>query len=79
MVIRFAPNKNNQKVVEEQTVWRGQNFFNNNQHVKISLFTSEVSAVCTVQHYPAVTKFHDVKLMPVSEKSGERTKVLKRS
>jgi len=63
MVIRFAPNKNNQKVVEEQTVWRGQNFFNNNQHVKISLFTSEVSAVCTVQHYPAVTKFHDVKLM----------------
>ena len=23
MVIRFARNKNNQKVVEEQTVWRG--------------------------------------------------------
>jgi len=23
MVIRFAPNKNNRKVVEEQAVWRG--------------------------------------------------------
>jgi len=23
MVIRFAPNKKNQKVVEEQAVWRG--------------------------------------------------------
>jgi len=25
MVIRFAPNKNNQKVVEEQAVWWGTN------------------------------------------------------
>jgi len=33
MVIRFAPNKNNnQKVVEEQAVWRGSNCY-----VKISL------------------------------------------
>jgi len=33
MVIRFAPNKNNnQKVVEEQAVWRGTNCY-----VKISL------------------------------------------
>jgi len=31
MVIRFAPNKNNQKVVEEQAVWRGTNCY-----VKIS-------------------------------------------
>jgi len=32
MVIRFAPNKNNQKVVEEQAVWWGTNCY-----VKISL------------------------------------------
>jgi len=27
MVIRFAPNKNNQKVVEDQAVWRGHKIF----------------------------------------------------
>ena len=43
MVIRFAPNKNNnQKVVEEQTVWRGTN-----SYVKISLINLKV-AICTV-------------------------------
>jgi len=31
MVIRIAPNKNNQKVLEEQAVWRGTNCY-----VKIS-------------------------------------------
>jgi len=45
MVIRFAPNKNdNQKVVKEQAVWRGTNFY-----VKISLINLKVSAICTVQ------------------------------
>jgi len=27
MVIRFAPNKNNQKVVDEQAVWGGHKLF----------------------------------------------------
>jgi len=39
----------------------------NNQHVKISLITLKVSPVCTVQHYPNVTTFHEAKLRPVSE------------
>jgi len=30
MVIRFAPNKNNQKVVDEQAVWRGHKLLNHN-------------------------------------------------
>jgi len=37
MVIRFVPNKNNQKVVEEQAVWRGTN-----RHVKISVINLKV-------------------------------------
>jgi len=45
MVIRFAPNKNNnQKVVEEQAVWRGTNCY-----VKISLVSLKVPAICTAQ------------------------------
>ena len=45
MVIRFALNKNsNQKVVEEQAVWRGTN-----SNVKISLISLKVSAICAVQ------------------------------
>jgi len=45
MVIRFAPNKNNnQKVVEEQAVLQGTNCY-----VKISLISLKVSAICTVQ------------------------------
>jgi len=51
MVIRFAPNKNNQNVVEEQALWRNHKHFNNKQHVKIPLITLKVSAVCTVQQY----------------------------
>jgi len=43
-VIRFALNENNQKVVEEQAVWRGTNCY-----VKISLISLKVSAICTVQ------------------------------
>jgi len=43
MVIRFAPNKINQKVVEEQAVWRGTNGY-----VKISLINLKVSAICAV-------------------------------
>jgi len=40
MVIRFAPHKNNnQKVVEEQAVWRGTNCY-----VKIFLINLKVSA-----------------------------------
>jgi len=46
MVVRFALNKNNQKVVEEQAVWRGTNCY-----VKISLMSLKVSAICTVQQY----------------------------
>jgi len=35
------------------------NSFINNQHVKISLMTLKVSAVCTVQQCPNVIKFHE--------------------
>jgi len=42
MVIRFAHDKNNQKVVE-QAVWRGTNCY-----VKISLLNLKVSAICAV-------------------------------
>ena len=46
-MIRFAPNKNNdQKVVEEQAVWRGTNCY-----FKISLISLKVSAICTVLQY----------------------------
>jgi len=59
MVIRFTPAKNsNQKVVEEQAVWRGTNCY-----VKISLIN--LKAICTVQQYPNVIKFHEGKLRPV--------------
>ena len=45
MVIRFAPDKNNnQTVVEEEAGWRGTNCY-----VKISLISLNVSAICTVQ------------------------------
>jgi len=61
MVIRFAPNTNyNQKVVEEQAVWRGTNCY-----VKIFLINLKVSAICTVQQYPNVLKFHEGNLRPV--------------
>jgi len=61
MVIRFADNKNNnQKVAEEQAVWRGTNCY-----VKISLINLKVPAICTVQRYPNVMKFHEGKLRPV--------------
>jgi len=44
MVIRSAPNKsNNQKVVEEQAVWRGTSFY-----VKISLINFKVSAIANL-------------------------------
>ena len=61
MVIRFAPNKNNnQKVVEEHAFWRGTNCY-----VKISLINLKVPAICLVQRYPNVIKFHEGKLRPV--------------
>ena len=60
MVIRFAPNKNNQNVVQEQAVWRDTNCY-----VKISLISLKVSAICTDQQYPNVIKFHEGKLRPV--------------
>ena len=57
MAIRFAPNKNNnQKVVEEQAVWRGTNCY-----VKISLINLNVPAICTVQRYTSVIKFYEGK------------------
>jgi len=56
MLIRIAPKKNNQKVVEEQAIWRGTNCY-----VKISLINLKVSAICTVQQYPNVMKFHEGK------------------
>jgi len=60
MVILFAPNKNNQKVVAEQAAWRGTIY-----SVKISLINLNVPAICTVQHYPNVIKFQEGKLRPV--------------
>jgi len=64
MVIRFVPNKNNnQKVVEEQAVWRDTNCY-----VTISLANVKVSAICTVQQYPLVIKFHEGKFRPVKVK-----------
>jgi len=61
MVIRFAPNKkNDQKVAEEQAIWRGTKCC-----VKISLINLKVPAICTVQQYPNVIKFHEDKLRPV--------------
>jgi len=54
MVIRFAPNKNNnQKVVEEQAVWRGTNCY-----VKISLISLKVSSIWTVQQYANAVFFN---------------------
>ena len=58
--VRFASNKNNEKVVEEQEVWRDTNCY-----VKISLINSKVLEICTVQQYPNVMKFHEGKLRPV--------------
>ena len=52
MVIRFAPNKNNQNVVQEQAVWRDTNCY-----VKISLINLKVSAICTVQQQPNTVFF----------------------
>ena len=43
MVICFAPNKNIQKAVEEQAVWRDTNCY-----VKISLTNFKVSAIWAV-------------------------------
>jgi len=61
MVIRFAPNKNNnQKVVEEQAVWRGTICY-----VKMYPINLKVLVICTVQQYPNVIKFHEGKLRPV--------------
>ena len=61
MVICFVPNNNNnQKVVEEQAIWRVTNCY-----VKISLINLKVSAICTVQQYSNVIKFHEGKLKPV--------------
>jgi len=61
MVIHFTPNKNNnEKVVEQQAVWRGTNCY-----VKISLITLKVSVICTVQQYPNVIQFPKGKLSPV--------------
>jgi len=56
---RFASNRNNQKVVEEQEVWHGTNCY-----VMISLISLQVSGICTVQQYPNVIKFHEGKLRP---------------
>ena len=70
----FAPKKSNQKAVEKQAFDVATNFFNNNQHVKTSLITLKVSAVCTVQQHPNSKNLHEATLRPVSEKSGTRTK-----
>jgi len=56
MVIRIAPNKNDQKVLEEQAVWRGTNCY-----ARISLMNLKVSAICTVQQCPNVMKFREGK------------------
>jgi len=41
--VRFASNKNNQKVMEEQEIFGGTNCY-----VKMSLINLKVSAICTV-------------------------------
>jgi len=46
----------NQKVIEEQAFWRGTNCY-----VKISFMNLKVSAICTVQQYSNVIKFHEDK------------------
>ena len=57
----LCPNKNNnQKVIEEQAVGRVTNCY-----VIISLINLKVSAICTVQQYSNVKKFHEGKLRPV--------------
>ena len=58
--VLFVSNKNNEKVVDEQEIWRGTKCY-----VKISLINLKVSAICTVQQYPNVIKFHEGKLRPV--------------
>jgi len=69
MVIRFAPNKNNnQKVVEEQPVWPGTNCY-----VKVSLIILKVSANCTVQQYPNVIKLHEGKIEACLRQNSTRT------
>jgi len=60
MVIRFAPNKNKNQKAVEQAVWRGINCYLN-----ISLNNLKVSAICAVQQYPNVMKFHEGQLKPV--------------
>jgi len=55
--VRFASNKNNQKVMEEQEIFGGTNCY-----VKMSLINLKVSAICTVQQYPNVIKFNEGKL-----------------
>jgi len=61
MVIRFAPNKNNnEKVVKEQAVRQDTNCY-----VKISLINLKVSVICMVQQHPNVIKFHEGNLRPV--------------
>ena len=49
------------------------NYFNNSQHVNISLITLKVSAVCTVQ-YPNVVKFHEAKIEACLRKKWCRNK-----
>jgi len=63
MVIRFAPNNNNnQKVVEEQAVWRGTNFLS---RFPLSISKPQQLPICTVPQYPNVTLFHEGNLRPV--------------
>ena len=59
MVIRFAPNKNNNQKVEEQAVWRGTNCCQDFS------YQFESFSNCTVQQHPNVIKFHEGKLRPV--------------
>jgi len=58
--VRIGSNKNNQNIVEEHELLRGTNC-----SVKISLINLKVSAICTVQQYPNVIKFHEGKLRTV--------------
>jgi len=58
--VRFASNKTNQKVVEEQAVWWGTNCY-----VKMSLINLKVLEICAVPQYPNVMKFHEGKSRPV--------------
>jgi len=74
MVIRFAPNKNNnQKAAEEQAVWRGTNWY-----VKIPLINLKVSAsdgVSRLGHGLETRFFESRSRSPMSQVSSRSRRI----